>query len=368
MRKLFKKAHLWLSLPIGLVIATTCFSGAMLIFEKEITQLIQREYYYTRSVGTEPLAIDELLARVEPLLEEGRRITGVTISQDPERSYKVNINTPKHSAIFVDQYTGEVLGEPGRLEFFKVMFRLHRWLMDTKPADNNAIYWGKVIVGISTLLMVIIILTGVVLWCPKGIKALKNRSKIEIHKGWRRFMYDLHAVGGIYATLLLLAMALTGLTWSFEWYGKSFYSLFGVETKSGTAAHNSPKGNARSTTSERYIHWQSAAQSVRQECDIYTEMTVSDGSVSVKQAGWGNQRASDKYSFDNRSGALTDITLYKDSEHRSKVRGWVYSIHVGNWGGYLSRIMWFLAAMLGATLPLTGYYLWIRRMIRERKS
>lgn len=366
MRKLFKKAHLWFSLPLGIVITITCFSGAMLIFEKEITQHIQRDYYYTKTVADKPLPIDQLLANVEPLLEEGRRITGVTISDNPERSYKVNINTPKHSAIFVDQYSGEVLGEPGRLGFFKTMFRLHRWLMDSKPEDG-AIYWGKVIVGISTLLMVIIIITGVVLWWSKGIKSLKNRSKIEIRKGWSRFWYDLHAVGGVYATLLLLAMALTGLTWSFEWYSKGFYSLFGVETKSNNETHAPQKGKNRNANTERYIYWQSAVDSVTDKCTNYLEMTVSDGSVSVKQPGWGNQRASDKYSFDNNSGEITDITIYEDSDYNRKVRGWIYSIHVGNWGGHLSRVMWFLAAMLGATLPLTGYYLWIRRMIKKRK-
>lgn len=364
MRKFFKKAHLWFSLPLGIVISITCFTGAMLIFEKEITQAVQSEYYYTDVVG-EPLPIDQLLANVEPLLEEGRRITGVTISNDPERSYKVNINTPKHAAIYVDQYTGEVLGEPGRLGFFKTMFRLHRWLMDSKPEDG-AIYWGKVIVGISTLIMVIIILTGIVLWWPKGIKALKNRTKIEVRKGWKRFWYDLHVVGGVYATLLLLAMALTGLTWSFKWYSNGFYSLFGVETKSSNNPTNTPKQRGNKHTTERYIHWQSAVDSIKDTNSEFAELTVSDGDVSVKQSGWGNQRASDKYSFDNNSGKITDTILYEDSDYNRKVRGWVYTIHVGNWGGYLSRIMWFLAAMLGASLPLTGYYLWIRRMLNRR--
>lgn len=368
MRKLFRKAHIWLSLPIGLVIATTCFSGAILIFEKEVTQHIQREYYYTENVTNEPIPVEQLLATVESTLEEGRRITGVTISDDPERTYKVNINTPKHAAIFVDQYTGEVLGEPGRLGFFKTMFRLHRWLMDSKPEDGNAIYWGKVIVGLSTLLMVIIILTGIVLWIPKGIKGLKNRTRIEVRKGWSRFWYDLHIAGGMYATLLLLAMALTGLTWSFQWYSKSFYSLFGVDTKSSANSHNTPKGGSRNINTERYIHWQSATDQVMDMCNTYSEMTISDGSVSVKRDGWGNQRAADKYSFDNLSGEMQEITLYADSDNSRKVRGWVYTIHVGNWGGYISRVMWFLASMLGATLPLTGYYIWIRRMIKRRKS
>ena len=360
MRKFLKQAHIWLSLPLGVVISIICFTGAMLIFEREITEVVQRDYYYVANPEGEPLSVEEVVALVEPTLEEGRKITGVTISHDPERSYKVNLNTPKHAAIFVDQYSGEVLGEPGRVEFFKYMFRLHRWLMDERPEDDRAVYWGKVIVGTSTLLMVVAILTGVVLWFPKNFKAFKNRSKIALRKGWHRFWYDLHVVGGIYATLLILAMALTGLTWSFEWYGKRFYALFGVETSAGSHNHASDKGG-RGERSTDYTYWQSALESVQTECGEYKELTVSNGSVAVKRGGWGNQRASDKYSFDNATGEVTEVLLYADSDYSRKVRGWVYSIHVGNWGGIITRLLWFLAAMLGAALPLTGYYLWIKR-------
>jgi uncharacterized iron-regulated membrane protein len=33
----------------------------------------------------------------------------------------------------------------------------------------------------------------------------------------------------------------------------------------------------------------------------------------------------------------------------------------------LTRIITFIAALLGATLPLTGYYLWIKRIVRKKK-
>lgn len=38
--------------------------------------------------------------------------------------------------------------------------------------------------------------------------------------------------GGMYALLLVLVMALTGLTWSFGWYRTAFYTVFGVDTPS----------------------------------------------------------------------------------------------------------------------------------------
>lgn len=379
MRKIFKQLHIWLSIPLGVVIAITCFSGAMLIFEKEITRLVQSDYYYVEEVKGKPLPIDEIVAKVEPMLEEGRRITGVTISDDPERSYQVNLNEPKRAAIFVDQYTGEVLGEPGRLEFFQDMFRLHRWLMDERPEDENAVYWGKMIVGTSTLLMVIIILTGIVLWWPKTLKALKHRSQIALRKGWHRFWYDLHVAGGIYATLLLLAMALTGLTWSFEWYNTRFYSLFGVEVVEGGSHHGgndkaSSKSGSRGTKGgkeanvEPYIAWQSAIDNVCESCGEFEELTVAKGKVTIKSHNYGNQRGKDTYKFDNRTGEITSVEMYQDSDYDRKVKGWVFSVHVGSWGGIVTRVMWFLAAMLGATLPLTGYYLWIRRKFFKQKG
>ena len=362
MRKIFKQLHIWLSIPLGVVISITCFSGAMLIFEKEITRMVQRDYYYVAEVKGEPLPFDELIAAVEPTLEDGRKITGVTISDDPEQSYKVNINTPKRTAIYVDQYTGEVLGEPGRLEFFKDMFRLHRWLMDERPENKDAVFWGKMIVGVSTLLMVIIILTGIVLWFPKSLKALRHRSQIALRKGWHRFWYDLHAVGGIYATLLLLAMALTGLTWSFEWYNKGFYKLLGADkVASAGAAVKSSKGGAKSKIENPYLHWSDVVAEVESRNGEFVEMTISKGKVDVKSDNYGNQRAKDTYHFDSATGEITSVERYADKASDSKTKGWVYSVHVGSWGGMFTRVLWFLAAMLGATLPLTGYYLWIKR-------
>ncbi|MDE7122904.1 MAG: PepSY domain-containing protein, partial [Alistipes sp.] len=56
---------------------------------------------------------------------------------------------------------------------------------------------------------------------------------------------------------------------------------------------------------------------------------------------------------------------YAAQEKSAKVRSGVYTVHVGSWGGLVTRILTFLSALLGATLPLTGYYLWIRRLIRK---
>ena len=85
------------------------------------------------------------------------------------------------------------------------------------PAYKGAKSAGKVM-GITTFVMVVILVSGIVIWIPRTRKALRNRLVVSCTKGWWRFWYDSHVSLGIYVTLFLLVMALTGLTWSFQWY------------------------------------------------------------------------------------------------------------------------------------------------------
>ena len=285
MKSFLKQLHIWLSIPLGVVISIVCFTGAILVFEREITAEVQSEYYYVDSVQGEPLPMEVLRANVEATLDGGKSIKDVEVEDDPERTYMFKIaksnkenKRDKPETLFVNQYTGEVLGTPERLPFFRETFRLHRWLMDA-PAEKGSMSIGKMVVGISTIAMVILLISGIVLWWPKGIKMLKNRTKVALTKGWRRFNYDLHVSAGMYATILLLIMALTGLVWSFEWYKDGFYALFG-------------------------------------------------------------------------EGA----------------REWLRALHTGSIGGITTKILWCIAAIIGGTLPLTGYYLWIKRKFCRKQA
>ena len=58
--------------------------------------------------------------------------------------------------MMVNQYTGEVLGMDQRLPFFKTVLKLHRWLLCERPDNDEDIWWGKLIVGTSTLMFVFV--------------------------------------------------------------------------------------------------------------------------------------------------------------------------------------------------------------------
>ena len=400
MKKIFRKIHLWLSVPFGLIITLVCFSGAMLVFENEVNEWFRRDLYYVETVKESPLPMDKLLEKVATTLPDSVSVTGVSISSDPGRAYQVSLSKPRRASLYVDQYTGEVKGKSERSGFFMFMFRMHRWLLDSMNPGNEGIFWGKMIVGVSTLLLVFVLISGIVIWWPRTRKALKNSLKITATKGWRRFWYDLHVAGGMYALIFLLAMALTGLTWSFPWYRTAFYKVFGVEVQQRAAQGHEQKSDAQKrdtklaahrekkregnevrkgersrrpennhsdmySVTSPFVYWQEIYDKLRRQNPEYKQISISSGTASVSFNRFGNQRASDRYSFNTDNGEFTETSLYQHQDKSGKIRGWIYSVHVGSWGGMLTRILAFIAALIGAALPLTGYYLWMRKFIRQ---
>lgn len=373
MKRIFRKIHLWLSVPFGIIISLICFSGAALVFEDEIAEACHRDLYYVKKVEAAPLPMVTLLMKVTEALPDSVTVTGVSIASNPERTYQVNLSKPRRASIYVDQYTGEIKGKYERSPFFYTMFKLHRWLLDSMKPDGG-IFWGKMIVGAGTLAFVFVLLSGIIVWLPRTKKVLMNSLQITTQKGWRRFWYDLHIAGGTYALFFLLAMALTGLTWSFSWYRTGFYKVFGGEVKQGGAhQQRGSHGAAKQKTHDRghdasFTHWQQVYEGLKEQNPHCKLITVSKGSATVAFDRYGNQRAADRYTFNPRNGEITETALYKDADTSGKIRGWIYSVHVGSWGGLFTRILTFVAALLGATLPLTGYYLWLRRLNRKSSN
>ena len=384
MKKALRKIHLWLSVPTGIIITLVCFSGAMLVFEKEITEAIKPELYFVKEAKGEPIPMQQLMEKVEETLPDSVSISGVTVFADSTRTYQVSLSKPRRASIYVNQYTGEVTGRSERLPFFNTMFHLHRWLLGSSSGV------GKLLTGICTLVLVFILITGILMWLTNRNKPLKASLAIHVTKGWGRFWHDLHVAGGIYTTIFLLAMALTGLTWSFSWYRTGFYACFGVESSEKGGAHGeggNSHGEGRGSHGEGrythgdgrnnhegkrgegrgfhrrspYRHWEDVLNEVALKNPGYQQITLKPEVAEVVPEGRLSMRATDKYSYDRRSGEITDVQLYSAGKKDTKVRSGVYMVHTGSWGGIITRILNFLAAFIGATLPLTGYWLWFRR-------
>ena len=365
MRKLFAQLHLWLSIPFGIIIAIVCLTGAILVFESEIQELCHPSHYFVKEVKGEPLPPAALIKAARQQLPDSVKINGIRVSSDPKRTWQL-VLPGKKAAAFINPYTAEVTGIADGQGFFMQMMRLHRWLLDSYKRDGS-FSLGKAVVGYATLALAIILISGLVIWYPRNRKVLKNHLKIKTKAGWYRFFYDLHVSGGFYATLLLLVLTLTGLTWSFGWYRDAFYTVFGVETPQ-TQAHAPAGGRERSQKRTDYRQWAEVLSTLQSQYKEYNSITIQDGSATVSTARYGNTRGSDRYTFNPATGEITEVQLYKDLPDSGKIRGWIYSVHAGTWGGMTTKILSCLVSFLGAVFAITGYYFWIKKKLRKRKK
>ena len=400
MKRFFRLLHLWLALPFGLIVAVICFSGAMLVFKQELTSLMQSSVTKVEPRPDGILPISALLDSVKSQLPDSLNIIGLEISSDPDEAWELSFSNAREH-FYVDPYSGAVTGRGGRVQFFMFMTKQHRYLL----LDDL----GRRITGVSTLMFVLVLISGVVVWWPRNRQAFVSSLKFRAN-GLRPLLHSLHVAGGMYVVVCLLAMALTGLTWSFEWYRNGVYSLCGVdesqmqfasghdenfhqakaqqlEAQGSNPSHVS-SGDAPSQESHgghghshagrggRGRHggfvipqaWDAFYQTLSDKYspDDFRSISLSPDMATVLLSGFGDQRATDTYSFNHRTGDVSSVDLYADTDKVMKVRGWIYTIHTGAWGGLVTRILAFLCALFGASLPLTGYYLWFKRISKSK--
>lgn len=392
MKKFMAKIHLWLSLPFGIVIAIVCLTGAALVFEGEITRALHPQIYRAQppAADAQPLLPSQLVARIGEQMPDSLHLASLQLSGRRDEPCMAVFRETGRTQLSADPYTGNVNGWAESPAFFRTMRKLHRWLLDP-PASKGEKSAGKIVVGVSTLLLVVILLTGLVLWIPRSRQALRNRLKVSFADGHRRFWYDCHVSLGFYATLLLLVMALTGLTWSFGWYRTAAYALFGgseqrvsvqerpsqkadssnrrEREKEGEQAAGREHGRMRTATDAHpfdYAVWDEvlAQLAVHYPSCKTIVLTPTEAQVGRQSA----TRRVDRIAFDPRNGRLGKIVRYEDTPRQQRLHGWFYAVHTGAWGGIWTKILYFMAAFIGATLPLTGYYLWWKRSTSRKNG
>lgn len=367
MKKLLHKIHLWLSIPFGLIITVICFTGATLVFEQDITRALNKHLYQVEiPQGKERLSPSEVINIVQDRHDE-MEISSVSIPKAADATYQISFSNGGKKVLFVNPYTGESIGLSKSYPFFQTMRKLHRWFLDA-PKSKESISAGRMIVGISTIAMTVILISGLVIWIPRTRKALKNRLTVACGKGNRRLIYDSHVALGFYATIFLLLMALTGPTWSFGWYREAAYSLLGAEPqtqnpKTGHGyGHNEKKENGKTERQqENTITYDIALKEIQSQYPEYNYIKLSKNEATVALNKNGYRQKSDNIKFNPKTGKITEIRKFEDNSVRQNLRGLIYSLHVGTWGGPVTKVLYFLAALIGATLPPTGYYLWLKK-------
>jgi uncharacterized iron-regulated membrane protein len=114
--------------------------------------------------------------------------------------------------VYLHPETLEVLRTiPEEDRLMKIIFHLHG---DLLLGDR-----GSMLMELAASWMIVLILTGLYLWWPRGNSGLAGTIYPRLDRGGRAFWRDLHSVTGLWVAFFLLFLLVSGLPWAKSWGG-----------------------------------------------------------------------------------------------------------------------------------------------------
>jgi uncharacterized iron-regulated membrane protein len=383
LKKILGKIHLWLGLTAGLVVFISLTAAAVFVWEKELTEWYHRDKIFVPEVKAARLPFNLILENARKAAR-GNNVSFVTLDRDPSKAYEfTNFKEAKepgwlymssmehYQHIYVDPYTGKVLG---------VVDLPRDWIFNTRMLHQCLLLRydvGHYIVGGATLIIFVMIITGIVLWWPKNKAALKQRLwfKWKPSTKWKRKNYDLHNIGGIYTFLFVLLFAVTGLVWTFDWWTNGIYRLLGNDPKKVFARPPKPAPTVDSVVHaydrifadamHRVPNWQLAGFSIPEQGIKEPGAVTAFIRFSSGTSGWDE---SDAYAYHPRTGELYFSTPHDQKTLGAKWRNSNYAIHVGSIYGLPTKILACFIALYCASLPVSGFLIWRGRRKKKPQS
>ncbi|PZP45696.1 MAG: hypothetical protein DI598_13000 [Pseudopedobacter saltans] len=389
-RKINGTVHLWLGWITALFLTVICLTGTIYVFHTEIEKAIYPKYF-TVTPSKETLPIDTLLKIV--VKETNGKVLSFRTSDEANEAWFFNIKEKKSSKnekkeristkkettkeetktergtpYYVNPYNGVITysGNTPASAFFKNIADIHRFFFLGKSV-------GKVLSGAVSLLFVLIIFSGVVIWIPKKIKHWKDGFKIKFKAHWKRVNYDLHRALGIFVFPIVLLCALTGPNWSFEWYRMGLSKVLGDEFFRQRREKPIRIDSTIHYTSKQTI---SIAEAMNLGNKIYagpalTLVTIPTDSlesitVSKIHSGFGKLSVTDKININPYDGTIVKKDIFSNLGFGAKLAALVRGFHLGEFYGTFSKTIYFLACLLASSLPLTGVLIWWNK--RRKKT
>lgn len=216
-RSILFRLHWALGLTLGMVLAVMGATGALLSYEEALTDWANSDRAVVGARASAPLTPAALAGRVEAQLP-GRRVARLILHDAPDASVAVRFardpaTKSRPVSVFADPYDGGVLGSVRGEAGFATILALHRFLL--LPGEGAG--WGRQITGLSALALLVFLGTGIVLRWPK-IHRARIWLRPNLSRPGRPRWWSLHAVAGTWLLPVYGVIALTGLTWSYDWF------------------------------------------------------------------------------------------------------------------------------------------------------
>jgi uncharacterized iron-regulated membrane protein len=210
-RKLILILHRWLGLVAALVLLAVGVSAALLIFERPIHRLLNGSLVKVTPAGGR-LSLNETSRRLVQAYPQ-YHVVFWTLPQQPgdaaavaleiNQGAKPATGSGEELGLAVNPYTGEVIGDLGKEN--RLMANVHQFHTRFLAGDI-----GRAIVGWSAVCLLIMNLTGIILWWRRKI------GRFQWKLTGASFHFHVHQAVGIYAWVFLTVLSLTGIAMHWE--------------------------------------------------------------------------------------------------------------------------------------------------------
>lgn len=401
-KKIWFKIHWILGITAGIILLVVGISGATLSFEKEIIKFINKDTFVVSVPSEAKLSTKELLEKFQTNFPKAK-INSISFSSDATASTTINIagegkDARRGITYYVNPYTAEVLPQIKGKDFFAFMLQLHRWL----AFEGTMREVGKQIVAISTIALVILALSGIVVyWGRIKHSFFKSFTFKFKHKG-RAFLSTMHSAVGMWVLPFYLLAALTGLFWSYDWYNAALYKIAGVEKpqrnmpaqmKNPQQGDNSqgqraPRNKDNQRVDGEKVEQIPTSQNVatfddyQKAVDLFnTTIQMNYYTASVKFPPKGTVysfsylidksdyfREVNTLELDINSNEVIKHDKFEDKPLNEQLMRSILPLHTGEYFGLIGQIGMFLASALMALFTITGFMLYINRHKKKRNK
>ncbi|HPN70347.1 MAG TPA: PepSY-associated TM helix domain-containing protein [Saprospiraceae bacterium] len=369
MKYYIRKIHQWLGLISGLLVFIIAITGCLYAFQEEIQNWTQPHRFVEKENGEFllPSALSTIATKQLP----GKHLHSIKYNKNGQAAEAIfyHYEPTYYYIMYMNPYSGKVLHTQNMEEgFFPFILKGHFYLWF--PPEI-----GQPIVAISTLIFLVMILSGLFLWWPKNKKTTKSRTwfRWKSTTKWKRKNFDIHAILGFYSFFIAIIFAVTGLVWGFQWFAYGFYKSMGGEKSLVYEEPLSQKTTPIDGNGLDMLYDKLMAETPNlEDIEVHPPETETSPIAVNTNVDAGTYWKIDYRYFDQYSLQELEVghiyNRFDQSTFADKLMRMNYDIHTGAVFGLAGKIFMFLFSLLIASLPITGFLFWYGRRKGNRKS
>ncbi|MBG86564.1 MAG: hypothetical protein CMO80_06655 [Verrucomicrobiales bacterium] len=364
----FWRWHFYSGIFLAPIILVLTITGAIYIFKVELDPIVHPGRFIHELPAAN--ASTNLVATLMETAEAGHPgydAYEVEVPRDPARAVIVRLKPkdegrqPRLLITTLNRHNGELIDSwDFDKEFFRVVVNIHRHMMIGIP--------GRILTELATCWTVILVITGLYLWWPRGREKLMGIWLPRLRKAKLYvILRDLHSVIGAYLSLFLLAIAFTGLFFAMIW-GMGYYvagivssgdALRPTESKMIEGAKRVSVDEAIRAAEEHY--WGSP----------YLAVTLPEdekGSFRLVETDMVQITRTVGYDVDQYSGTLLKKQSFSEFPRWLQGRMLAYTIHTGEIFGMPTKIIAMITCVGSTFFIITGVWMWLKRRPRGKSG